>query len=139
MRSFGNDMPTGLLIGPYARQVTGLRLKFWFAFVLDDGAGIDRYEMGLWKHDKELKARRRPVNKPGAPFSDYRIPSDLSAYPSESFPRFPREKLADAALTLLLPLDIAAVTQVRFGITPTIATHGTQGDDQCTLRQPLLI
>ncbi|NTD85470.1 hypothetical protein [Agrobacterium tumefaciens] len=138
-------MPRGLLIGPYARQVTIWRLKFWFALVRDDGEGTDRYEISMQMRGKQLEARRRPVFKKGqvpthaSNFYEYLVPDDLSPFRQESVPRFPRDKLADAALTLLTSEDIAAVTQLRLGITPTIANYGTNGETTCTSNQPLLI
>ena len=127
-------MASGLLIGPYARQITGSKVKFWFA--LDDvqDCMCSRYEVSIDTFDKRVKARHRPIYLGKVPthssnFNDYLIPDDLDDFPSVEFPRFPRDKIADAALTLLRGQDIADVTRVRMiGVLPEPAKHGTNGD-----------
>lgn len=129
---------TKQLIGPYAKQVTGSKLKFWFA--LDDAQDCrcSRYEVSIDTFDKKIKARHRPEYLGRVPshcsnFNDYLIPEDLDDFPCVDFPRFPRDKIADAALTLLRGQDIADITRVRMiGILPPPAKHGEQGDLPCT-------
>jgi hypothetical protein len=126
-------MASGTLIGPYARQVTGTKLKFWLVQVFEDGSR-SRYEVSIDTFDKRVKARHRPIFKGKVPshssnFNDYLIPDDLDLFPSALFPRFYNDKIADAALTLLRGQDIADVTRVRMiGILPEPAKHGANGD-----------
>lgn len=110
-------MPVGILIGPYARQSTGWKLKFWFAFVTDDHT-ILRYEVTGDRHSRKVVARHRPVYDGRVPkqagnFSDYLVPEDLSDLPHTHYPRFPRDRLADAALTLLPPEYVADLTRLH--------------------------
>ncbi|EUB97280.1 hypothetical protein PMI07_000856 [Rhizobium sp. CF080] len=131
-------MPTGLLIGPYARQVVFGRLKFWFAFRSDEGKTL-RYEALIGPRDKTFKMRARDhwgakAPKYGANFHDYRLPEDLSPFPQLSYPRFPRDKLADAAFSMVRGTDIADLTRLRIGLPIDPAEYGKQGDDQCTLK-----
>lgn len=131
-------MASGLLIGPYARQVTGTKLKFWFA--LDDvqDCRCSRYEVSICIFEKKVKARHRPTYLGKVPthssnFNDYLVPDDLGDFPCVQFPRFPRDKIADAALTLLRGQDIADFARVRMiGILPQPAKHGANGDLSCT-------
>lgn len=134
------------MVGPYGRQLTHTfsggaitgRLKFWFAFRNDDGT-TDRYEAMIGKGDRTFKIRNRPIFAGRAPrysanFHDFRIPEDLTAYPAASFPRFRRDKIADAAMALLQSEDIADVTRIRLvGTLPTRQAWQPNGDPQCTL------
>lgn len=125
-------MPTGLLIGPYARQVVGDRLKFWFAFKLDDGAGLVRYE-GAIDPRKPLKMRNRGYFKDVLPrescaFQRFAIPDDLAPYPALSYPRFSRDNINVAAVEMLRPQYIVDLTRARIGIPPQPANRGANGD-----------
>lgn len=135
----------GLLIGPYARQVTGTKLKFWFALKVAVDGRIMRYEIAIDTFTRKPDARQRPIYPGKVPthssnFNEYLPPSDLSPYPCVEWPRFPRDKMSDAALTLLRGQDIADFTRVRMiGVLPEPAKHGKPGDTPCTSNQPPLI
>ncbi|QPC87126.1 hypothetical protein GA830_10510 [Mesorhizobium sp. NBSH29] len=108
------------LVGPYARQVTASKLKFWFALVHEDGSALHgRYEVHIDANDRALKARARPVTSPKGPtshsslFAKYAVPEDLSPYPCVGYPRFKGDKLADAAATLLAGVDVSDAARVR--------------------------
>ena len=125
-------MPTGLLIGPYARQIVGGRLKFWFAFEGRKGK-IGRYEALIGKGYSEPVMRTRPKA-----FHAYALPDDLTAYPRATL--VTGDTLATTALALLRGEDIADVTRMRFlGALPTRQAWQPIGDDPCTSRQPRLI
>lgn len=125
-------MPDALLIGPYARQVTGTKLKFWFVQQFMDGT-TSRYEVAIDTHDKKLKARHRPyfskVPTHSSNFNNFLIPDDLAAFPSAPFPRFYKDRIADAAKSMLQGQDIADLTRVMLiGALPQLAKNGTTGD-----------
>lgn len=143
-------MPTGIMIGPYARQlvisaytvagsVTGDmaigRLKFWFALSQQNGQ-IKRYEALIGKGSSTFDVRHRPyfgsrAPKYGANFHDYRLPEDLSGFPS--LPLVRGETLASTALALLQGEDIADVTRMRLvGALPTRQAWQPIGDQPCT-------
>lgn len=127
-------MFTGVLHGPYARQVTEFHLKFWFVLVCDDGKGNRRYELTFGRGNPNPRARYRRYFGEKAPkyrsnFNDYLAPEDLSPFNLTPFPRFERDKLADAAASLLHGEDIADVIRLtRFGIIPNLARYGKHGD-----------
>ncbi|CCF19136.1 protein of unknown function [Pseudorhizobium banfieldiae] len=131
----------GALYGPYARQITGTKLKFWFAFDEEETGLTHRYEVHVDTFEKRVKARHRPVYPGRVPthssnFNDYLIPSNFDEYPNLAFPRFPRDKLALAAQTLLSPADFADLTRVRLlGQLPTPPRMAHQGDKTCTSAQ----
>ena len=115
-------MLSGTIVGPYARTVTEWKLKFWFALVGHEPEPI-RYEVTINDHGR-VEYRRRPLfgEKPGSHrsnFNAYRIPEDLSVYPSVELPRFKGDSFTDAALSLLSGKDVADLTRVRLvGILP---------------------
>lgn len=135
----------GLLIGPYAKQVTPSKLKFWFVLQRGD-VDVMRYEVTIDGSDRKLTSRARrtyegKVPKQASNFEKYKIPDDLSAYPSVSYPRFKGDKLADAAGSLLRGHDLADVLRVKLvGELPNpetsqerIADGFDQGGDQLCL------
>lgn len=128
-------MLTGVMHGPYARQITEYHLKFWFVLALDDGLGTRRYELtfGL-PPNAAPRARYRGYFGEVAPryrsnFNNYFPPDDLSPYNLTPFPRFDRDTLADAMASLLQGEDLAdAVRLSRFGGLPNLARYGKHGD-----------
>lgn len=142
-------MPTGIMIGPYARQlvlsaytVAGPvgpdlalgRLKFWYAFKPTKSAPIMRYEALIGRGDSTFAMRRR--HSPN--FHNYRLPEDLTAFPS--LPLKKGDTLATAALALLRGEDIAGVTRMRLiGALPTRQIWHLTENETCTSNQPLLI
>lgn len=130
-------MLTGVIHGPYARQITDYKLKFWFVLVLDDGEGFRRYELGYERNQSKSKARYREVFTGKVPqykanFTAHLPPVDLSPYGCTHFPRFERDRIADAAASLLQGQDIADVVKLtRFGIVPELARYGINGDLKC--------
>lgn len=149
-------MPKGIMIGPYARQiVTGLchppgtdgyaissRLKFWFALSQPNGK-VRRYEALIGYRFKTFQTKHRPYFGSPAPkynanFNDYRLPEDLSAFPS--IPLNKGDTLATVALALLRGEDIADVTRMRLiGALPTRQIWHLTENETCTSDQPLLI
>lgn len=114
-------MPVGILHGPYGWQVVGGRLKFWFAFTEDDGAGILRYEGLIGRGDKTLKMRNRPYFEDGAPkysanFENFRLPEDLTPFPTLPFPRHEGDRLAYAAMSMLHGDHVANLARLRLGV-----------------------
>lgn len=149
-------MPTGLMIGPYARQIIASaytvagpvgpgmalgRLKFWFAFKPDRSTGTIRYEALIGRGDSTFAMKRRPyfgsaAPRYGANFHGYRLPEDLSPFPALILHK--GETLASTALALLRDEDIADVTRMRLvGALPTRQAWRQQETDPCTL--PLLL
>ena len=149
-------MPKGIMIGPYARQiVTGLwpppgsdgsalapRLKFWFALSQPNGK-VRRYEALIGYRFKTFQTKHRPyfgrpAPKYNANFNDYRLPEDLSAFPS--IPLNKGDTLATVALALLRGEDIADVTRMRLiGALPTRQIWHLTENETCISDQPLLI
>jgi len=149
-------MPKGIMIGPYARQIVvglsstpgaigydiGGRLKFWFA--LSQGGGqIKRYEALMGKGFPTFTMRHRPyfgsrAPKYGANFHDYRLPEDLTPFPSIALNK--GDTLATTALALLRDEDIADVVRMRLiGALPTRQIWHLTENETCTSNQPLLI
>ena len=111
-----------LLIGPYARQVTASKLKFWFVFIGEAGFQ-SRQEVTVDEVTRRAAARSRPYfdvpQTYSSNFERYKIPADIYAYPSLDFPRFKGDRLVDAAISLLTGEDIADATRVRMvGVLP---------------------
>lgn len=118
----------GLLYGPYARQVTKWKLKFWFVHAVDDGP-LARYEVAIDTFDRKLKARHRPFFEGKVPthasnFDKFLIPADLTGLPHIDFPRHERDSMVDAALDLLRQSEhIADITRVSLiGELPSATT-----------------
>ena len=150
-------MPTGLMIGPYARQIIASaytvagtvgpdmaigRLKFWFAFKPNGTGSTIRYEALIGRGDSTFAMKRRPYFGSAAPkysanFHDYRLPEDLS--PFSALILHKGETLASTALALLRGDDIADVTRMRLlGALPTRQAWQKPETDPCTSKQPLL-
>lgn len=107
----------GRLIGPYARQVTHSKLKFWFAFVGEgDENWPQRYEIAWDPIDPKPRARRRPIyDKPptqASNFLAYKVPGNFEDYPSIDYPRFPGDRIADAAASMLGPEHAADIARI---------------------------
>ncbi|MBR2689186.1 MAG: hypothetical protein IKE42_15140 [Aquamicrobium sp.] len=109
-------MITHTLIGPYGRQVTASKLKFWFVLIGEDGLQI-RQEVTVDAATRIVAARSRPFyDTPqtySANFERFKVPADLSAYASHTFPRFKGDRIADAAISLLTGEDLTDATRVR--------------------------
>lgn len=119
-------MKTYSLCGPYARQVTKWKLKFWFVLVHDDGSRPHgRYELSIDTYTRKMKARSRPTYEGSVPthssnLIEYAIPDDLSGLPSMAYPRFKGDTIAAALTTLLTPADVPDVVRVRLiGVLPS--------------------
>jgi hypothetical protein len=112
----------GRLIGPYARQVTATRLKFWVA--VRNGAGLRRYEVAVDTMSRMLSSRHRRFDYPtgseyASNFVDYLIPVDLTGCPSTDLAG---RDLKIALLDLLTDEDKADVVRVKiFGLLPEAA------------------
>ena len=147
-------MPSGTLIGPYARQIIwghnaavgGIlsgSLKFWFAFKSTRSHNILRYEAKLALREDTFSMRKRPYHagaapKYGANFHAYRLPEDLSAFPTRTLAK--GETLSAAAFALLQGDDIADVTRFRIiGALPTRQAWHQPEINTCTSDQPRLI
>lgn len=118
-------MKPGLLIGPYARQVTsGGKLKFWVAFRRT--GQLRRYEVSIGANGS-FQHRLRPWDYPpgtkyASNFLQYLIPDDLSRFPSATIAR--AAEIPAALPHLLSDDDLADVTRLKiFGLPP--ATSGT--------------
>lgn len=120
---------TGTLRGPYARQVIGRRLKYWFALVTTGGEAR-RYEVLFGREFRAGKARFRPAYPDGAPkygsaFRDYATPPLLAPYPRALL--YEGQKLVDVARTLLSDEDRADIVRlILTGETPR--NHAPKGD-----------
>lgn len=131
----------GVLIGPYARQVTNWKLKFWFAFHQDGEASPRRYEVSADWFDRSIKSRRRPFYagkgpKQASNFLEFPLPADLSGYQHTHFPRHERDNFVDAAVSLITrPGDVANLTLVRMGLKPDPQLC-TDGDEPCLILTP---
>lgn len=107
------------LIGPYARQLTPWKLKFWFALVTHHD-GVKRYEVAIDKHERVMKARSRPVYEGKVPphrsnFAEYALPSpkDLKRFPAIKYPRHKGDTIAAAATSMLTGTDVADFARLR--------------------------
>lgn len=108
------------LHGPYARQVTGWRLKFWFAMT-GHPEGDRRYELSYdgskqgpvsrFRGTRGDQNARRCTPLPG--FRKFLLPDDLTCYPSIAYPRFAGDRIEQAMLSMLPPEAVADMTLVR--------------------------
>lgn len=103
------------LVGPYARQVTPWKLKFWFVLINDEFFHHKRYSLEfdgrsarMWRRDESVAAFRK-----------HAVPEDLSTFPAITYPRHKGDRLEDAAMSMLVGDDVADVLRLRLtGILP---------------------
>lgn len=111
---------TGILRGPYARQIVNGSLKFWFALVTDHGRVL-RYEVRFFPRTLKPSQRSRayhdrrlpgPLPPHASNFEEYRVPDNLDPYPCA---RLESGTVADLAPSLLPDEDRADV--IRLALT----------------------
>ena len=105
---------TRQMYGPYARQVIGGRLKFWFALITDRGE-VRRYEVLFAKGGLRGIARYRPFSEGPSPrggshFTAYRVPDNITDHPSA--PHKKGALIKETARLLLTGDDLADVIRI---------------------------